>query len=65
MSVTSPNVSQVLKTRRMTWAGLVAYTRGKINIYRILMGKPKGKRPIGRTRHQWQYNIKMGWKGMD
>jgi hypothetical protein len=49
----------------MTWAGLVAYTSKKIIICRILMGKPEGKRPIGRTRHQWQYNIKMAWEGMD
>jgi len=36
----------------MTWAGLVAYTRENINICRILMGKPEGKRPIGSPRHQ-------------
>jgi hypothetical protein len=51
-----------MKTGRMTWAGLVAYTIGKINICRILMGRPEGKRPIGRTRHQCLYNIKMGVK---
>jgi len=54
-----------MKTGRMTWAGLVGYTREKINICKILMGKREGKRPIGRTRHHWQYTIKMGWEGMD
>jgi hypothetical protein len=39
--------------------------REKVNICRILMGKPGGKRPIGRIRHKWQYNIKVGWEGMD
>jgi len=43
MSITSPNISQVMKTGRMTWAGLVAYTREKMNVCRILMGKPEGK----------------------
>jgi hypothetical protein len=43
MSITSPNISQVMKTGRMTWAGLVAYTGEKINVCRILMGKPEGK----------------------
>jgi len=37
----------------------------EINICRILMEKREGKRPIGRTRHKWQYTIKMGWEGMD
>jgi hypothetical protein len=43
MSITSPNISQVMKTGRMTWARLVAYTREKMNVCGILMGKPEGK----------------------
>jgi len=34
-------------------------------IYRVLVGKPKGKRPLGRPRHAWEDNIKMGFGGMD
>jgi hypothetical protein len=64
MSITSPNISQVMKTGKMTLAGLVAYTREKFSVCRIVMGRPEGKRPIGRTRHQWQCNVKMGWEGM-
>jgi hypothetical protein len=42
----------------------------KMNSYRILVGKPEGKRPIGRSRRRWECNIKMdlreiGWDGMD
>jgi hypothetical protein len=40
-----------MKTGRITWAGLVGYTRAEINICRIVMGKREGKRPIGRTRY--------------
>jgi hypothetical protein len=43
---------------------------GKRNVYRILVGKPEGKRPLGRHRRRWVNNIKMdlretGWNGMD
>jgi hypothetical protein len=43
--------------RRMMWAGHVARMREKRNAYRILVGKPEGKRPLGR--HRWVDNIKM------
>jgi hypothetical protein len=43
----------VIKSRRMRWAG---YGRG---VYRILAGKPEGKRPLGRPRRRWENNIKM------
>jgi len=46
----------VIKSRRMRWAGHVAEKRG---IYRVLMGKPESKRPLGRLRHRWKDNIKV------
>jgi hypothetical protein len=54
----------------MRWTGHVARTVEKRNAYRILVGKPEGKRPLGRQRHSWVDNIKMdireiGWDGMD
>jgi hypothetical protein len=48
----------MIKSRRITWAGNVA-CRGKIrNVYKILVGKSEGKRPLGRPRHRWE-DIKM------
>jgi transcription termination factor 2 len=48
-----------MKLRRMRWAGHVARTGEKRNAYRILVGKPEGKRPLGRPRRRWKNNIKM------
>jgi hypothetical protein len=66
----SPNIVCVIKLRRMRWAGLVARMGEGRGVYRILVGKPEGKRPLGRPRHRWEYNIKMdlqevGCRGMD
>jgi hypothetical protein len=63
----SSNIIQVIKSRRMRWAGHVAYI-GEINAYSIMVGKHKGKRPIGRPRRRWEDNIRMdgmeiGWEG--
>jgi hypothetical protein len=60
----------MIKSRRMRWAGHVARTGEKRNAYRILVGKPEGKRQLGRPRRRWVDNIKMdlrevGWDGMD
>jgi hypothetical protein len=60
----------MIKSRRMRWAGHVAGMGPKRNAYRILVGKPEGKRPLGRPRRRWVDNIKMdlreiGWDGMD
>ena len=55
----SPNIVRVIKSRRMRWAGHVAEKRG---IYRVLMGKPESKRPLGRLRHRWKDNIKVDLK---
>jgi len=46
----------------MTWAGHVARTGEKRGVYRILVGKPEGKRPLGRPRHRWENNIEMDLK---
>jgi hypothetical protein len=43
----------------MSWAGYVACTRKGRGVYRILVRRPKGKRPLGRPRHRWEDNIKM------
>jgi hypothetical protein len=50
----------MVKARRMKWAGHVARMGEKRNAYRILVGKPEGKRPLGRPRRRWEDNIKMG-----
>ena len=49
-----PNIVRVVKSRRMRWAGHV--DRG---VHRMLVGKPEGKRPLGRPRRRWEDNIKM------
>jgi hypothetical protein len=54
----------------MRWAGHVARKGEKSNAYRIFVGKPEGKRPLGRPRRRWVDNIKMdlreiGWDGVD
>jgi hypothetical protein len=49
-----PNIIQVVKSRRMTWVGHVACMGESRGIYRVLVGKPEGKRPLGRPRHRWE-----------
>jgi hypothetical protein len=66
----SPNIIRMIKSRRMRCAGHVARMGEKMNAYRILVGKPEGKRPLGRPRRRWVDNIKMdfreiGWDGVD
>jgi hypothetical protein len=53
----SPSIIRMIKSRRMRWAGHVARMREKRNAYRILVGKPEGKRPVGRPRRRWVDNI--------
>jgi hypothetical protein len=48
----------MIKSRRMRWTGLVARMEEKRTAYRILVGKPEGKRPLGRQRSRWVDNIK-------
>jgi hypothetical protein len=66
----SPNIIRMIKSRRMRWAEHVARMGEKRNAYRILVGKPEGRRPLRRPRRKWVDNIKIdlreiGWDGVD
>jgi hypothetical protein len=58
----SPNIIRMIKSMRMRWAGHVARIGEKRIAYRILVGKPEGKRPLGRLIRKWVENIKMDLK---
>ena len=55
----SANIIRNLKSRRLRWAGHVARMEEFRNAYRVLVGKPESKRPVGRPRHRREDNIKM------
>ena len=55
----SPNIVRVIKSRRMRWAGNVARMGKRRGLYRVLVAKPEGMRPLGRPRRRWEDNIKM------
>jgi hypothetical protein len=55
----SPSIIRTIKSRRMRWAGHVARIWMNRNAYRILVGKPEGKRSLGRRRRTWENNIKI------
>jgi hypothetical protein len=67
----SPSIVRVIKSRRMRWVGHVSRMGERRGVFRILVGKPEGKRPLGRPRRRWEDNIKMdlqevecgGWTG--
>jgi hypothetical protein len=66
----SPDIIRMIKSRRMRWAGRVARVGDKRNAYRLLVGNPEGKTPLGRPRRRWLDSIKIdrreiGWAGMD
>jgi hypothetical protein len=66
----SPSIIRIIKSRRMRWEGDVAQMGEKRNMYRLLVGKPEGKRPLGRPRWRWVDNIRMdlgevGWGDVD
>jgi hypothetical protein len=66
----SPNIIRVIKSRRMRWTRHVARMGEKTGAYRILVGRPEGRRPLGRPGRRWEDNINMdlqevGWVGMD
>ena len=55
----STNIVRVIKSGRMKWAGHVARMGEERGVYRVLVWKQKGKRPLGRSRHRWVDNIRM------
>jgi hypothetical protein len=55
----SPNVVRVIKSRRMRWAGHVARMGEETGVYRVLVGRSEGKRPLGRPRYRWR--ITLSW----
>jgi hypothetical protein len=57
----SPDIIRQIKSRRMRWAGHLARMGEGRNVYRVLVGKPEGKRPLERPRHGWEDGIKIGW----
>jgi hypothetical protein len=66
----SPSIIRITKLQRIRWAGHVARMGKKRNAYRLLVGKPKGKRPVGRPRHRWVDNNgidlgEVGWGDVD
>jgi hypothetical protein len=66
---TSPNVIRVAKSSRMRWVEHVACKEQVRNAYKILVGKPEGKGPLGRPKCRWEDNIRMTlrdirWEGM-
>jgi hypothetical protein len=66
----SPNIIRQIKSRRMKWAGHVARMGEERNVYRVLVRKPEGKRPLGRPRRRWKGGIRIyireiGWGSVD
>jgi hypothetical protein len=66
----SPNIIRQIKSRKMRWAGHVALMGEERNLYKVLMGKPEGKRRLGRPRRRWEDGIRMdlreiGWGSVD
>jgi len=55
----SPNIVRVIKSRRMRWDGHVAHMGEERGVYRVLVGKLEGRRPLGRPRCRWVDNIRM------
>ena len=55
----SPNIVRVIKSRRMRWAGRVARMEEGRDVHKVLVGKPEGKRPLGRPRRRCEVNVKM------
>jgi len=58
MRSSSPNIVRVIKWRRMRWVGHVA-CMGERSVHMVLVGKPEGKKTLGRPRCRWEDNIKM------
>jgi hypothetical protein len=58
----SPNIIRQIKSRRRKWAGHVARMGEERKLYRVLVGKSEGKKPLGRPRRRWEDGIKMDLK---
>jgi hypothetical protein len=56
------NMIRVMKSRRLRRTGHVARMGAKRSVYRVLVGKPEGRRPLGRPRRRWEDNIKVGFR---
>jgi hypothetical protein len=66
----SPNIIRQIRSRRIRWAGHVACVGEERNVYKVLMTKPEGKRPLGRPRCKWEDGIRMdlgeiGWGSVE
>jgi hypothetical protein len=66
----SPNIIRQIKSRRMRWAEHVAHMGEERKVYRVLVEKPEGKRPLGRPRCRWEDGIRMdlreiGWGSIE
>jgi hypothetical protein len=61
----SPNINRVIKSRRMRWARHVVHMGKRRGVYWVLVGKPEGKRPLGRCMCRWEDNIKMGFQELE
>jgi hypothetical protein len=66
----SPSIIRIIKSRRIRWVGHVVRMEENRNAYRLLVGKPEGKSPLGRPRRRWVDNIRMdlgevGWSDVD
>jgi hypothetical protein len=66
----SPNIIRLLKSKRMRWTGHVARMGEERKVYKVLVGKPEGKRPLGRPRRRWENGIRMdlreiGWGSVE
>ena len=55
----SLNIVRVIKSRRMKWGGHIVRIGERRGIYKVLLGKPEGKRPLRRPKHRWEDSIKM------
>jgi hypothetical protein len=55
----SPDIIRQVKSRRMRWAGHVACMEEERKVYKVLVGKPEGKRPLRRPRHRWEDGIRI------
>jgi hypothetical protein len=60
----SPNIVNEIKSRRMRWVGHVTCMGEGRSVYRVLVGRREGKRPLGRPRCRWEDNIKMDLREM-